>query len=69
VISPDPCSPTPSTSAAVKAPDPQSPGPSASLVKFKDTAHKTDKDPDNLQPEDEGDIRMEYSFDSCAAQI
>jgi hypothetical protein len=69
VISPDPWSPTPTTSAATKTPDPQSPGPSASLVKFKDTADKAERDPDTLKPEAEGDIQKEYSFDSCAAQI
>jgi len=69
VTSPDPCSPTPSTSAAIKTPDPQSPGPSGSLVKFKYSTDKAERDPDTLKPEGEGDIQKEYSFDSCTVQI
>ena len=37
MVSPDPSSPTPSTSSAMKTPDPQSPGPSASLVESEET--------------------------------
>ena len=42
VVSPDPLSPVPSTSAAVGIPE------------------YSDKDPDDLEPADEGDIQMEY---------
>jgi len=64
VVSPDPLSPTPSPSSALKTP-----GPSASLVETK-THQKAESDPDALQPAAAGDIRMEYLFDwLCSTNI
>ena len=45
VVSPEPSSPTPSTSSAMQIQD------------------KTEQDPDDPTPADEGDIHMEYSSD------
>jgi hypothetical protein len=33
------------------------------------TAENAEGDPDNPQPEDEGDIHLEYSLDSCATSV
>jgi hypothetical protein len=48
VVSPNPLSPSPSTS-------------SASLVESEETPENTEGDPDALEPAAEGDIQMEYS--------
>jgi hypothetical protein len=45
VVSPEPLSPTPLTSSAMKTPE------------------NTEKDPDNTEPADEGDIQIERSSD------
>jgi hypothetical protein len=33
------------------------------------TPKNTEEDPDDPEPADEGDIQMEYSFESCTAQV
>jgi hypothetical protein len=63
VLSPNPFSPTPSTSSAMKSSDLQSPGPSASLTEMEETPEKRKNDPDTSESAAEGDIQMEYSYD------
>jgi len=56
VISPNPSSPTPSTSSAVKTCAPQSPGPAASLVQNEETPEKIGKDFGSPEATAKGDI-------------
>ena len=56
VISPDPPSPTLSTSSAVKTVAPQSPGPAASLVETEETPEKIGRDSGSPEATAEGDI-------------
>jgi len=56
VISPDPPSPTPSTSSAVKTCAPQSPGPAASLVENEETPEEIERDFGSPEATAEGDI-------------
>jgi hypothetical protein len=69
VVSPDPLPPSPSTSSAMKTPDLQSPGPLPSLVETDETPGNREGDPAASEQIAEGEIQMEYSSDSCAAQI
>jgi hypothetical protein len=57
MLSPDPLSPIPSSSA-IRTSDPQSPGHSASLAEIKETSENMQGDPDI--PEPGTDIKMEY---------
>jgi hypothetical protein len=56
VISPDPLSPTPSTSSAMNIS-----GPSVSLVETAETPENKIRIPNTPEPAAEGDIQMEYS--------
>ena len=57
MISPDPLSPTPSTSLAMNIS-----GPSLSLVETEETAENKKRIPNTHEPAAEGDTQMEYSF-------
>jgi len=63
-----PLNSSPSTSSALETPDPQSPGFPAFLAETEETPAKTERDPDTLEPADEGDIQIDYSS-NCTAQI
>jgi len=55
--SPDPLSPTPSISSAIKTPVSESPGPSAFVVESEETHKKQQGSSDAPEPVSEGDIQ------------
>jgi hypothetical protein len=62
VVSPDPFSLTPNSSA-MNTPDPQHPGLSACQVEREETSENIGGDPDAPELSAEGDIQMKYSSD------
>jgi hypothetical protein len=59
---------SPSTVSALETPNPKSPASPTFLAETEETPAKTERDPDTLQPADEGDIQTEHSS-NCTAQI
>ena len=68
VVLPNTLSLTPSTSSATKTHDAHSLGASAYLIEYEEILENIERGHDAPETADEGEIQMEYTLISCAAQ-